>query len=312
MVKYNGSLRKLQSFGEMMDKLEGMKAFIRVVDAGSFTRASEQMGLPKSTVTRLVQALENALGVKLLNRTSRRLNMTEQGEIYYQGTVNLLEQMDVIEGNIRAVSGLPKGKVRVEMPHALGCYYVIPRLPEFIAAFPDVQIEVSISNQTSDLIGKNFDCVIRIGHLYHESLIARSLGTLKLMTCASPEYLNRRGKPDQPGELMQEHTVIQLVSPHTGRPFEQKISKHGHDVSLRGQWSLSVNDSVAAFNAGKAGLGVVTTYQFLVEDLLKAGDLIELFPEWQGEEIPVHIAWPENRHLPAKTRAFIDWIRKTF
>ncbi|ARJ44358.1 LysR family transcriptional regulator [Pantoea alhagi] len=295
-----------------MDKIDSMKAFIRVVEAGSFTRASEQLGLPKSTVTRLVQGLENSMATKLLNRTSRRLNLTEQGSIFYQGALKLLEQLNILESDTRTEAAGPKGKVRVEMPHALGCYHVIPRLLEFTEKFPGVQIEAGISNQTSDLIEDNYDCVIRIGNLYQESLIARTLGTLKMVTCASPDYLNRRGTPEHPGQLLQEHILVQISSPRSGRAFEHKVSRTGDEVQLWGKWVISVNDSVAAFSAAKAGLGIVTTYRFLAEECLEKGDLIELFPDWQHDEVPVHIAWPENRHLPAKTRVFIDWIRTTW
>lgn len=292
-----------------MDKISAMKAFIRVVEAGSFTRASEQLGLPKSTVTRLVQGLESSMETKLLNRTSRRLNLTEQGSIFYQGALKLLDQLSILESDIRTDAAGTKGKIRVEMPHALGCYHVIPRLHEFTERFPGVQIEAGISNQTSDLIEDNYDCVIRIGNLYHESLIARFLGSLKMVTCASPDYLSRRGRPEHPGQLSQEHTLVQISSPRSGRAFEHKVSRTGLDVQLRGEWVISVNDSVAAFSAAKAGLGIATTYRFLAEEHLKKGELVDLFPEWQHDEVPVHIAWPENRHLPVRTRLFIDWVR---
>jgi DNA-binding transcriptional LysR family regulator len=286
-----------------------MKAFIRVVEAGSFTRASEQLGLPKSTVTRLVQSLESSMETKLLNRTSRRLNMTEQGSIFYQGSLKVLEQLSMLESSIRTELAGPRGKIRVEMPHALGCHYVIPRLPEFTEKFPGVQIEAGISNHTSDLIEDNYDCVIRIGNLFQDSLIARALGTLKMVTFASPSYLGQRGKPEHPEQLSQKHSLVQISSPRSGQPFKHKVYRAGHEVQLRGEWVITVNDAVAAFSAAKAGLGIATTYRFLTEELLKRGELIELFSEWQHQEVPVHIAWPENRHLPVRTRVFIDWIR---
>lgn len=291
-----------------MDKLDTIKTFIRVVDSGSFTRAADLLNLPKSTVSRQIQALESSLGVKLLHRTSRRLTMTELGEAYYQGAVRLVEQSVILDSNIQASSVASRGKIRVEMPNAIAYCKIIPALPDFLGRYPDVQVEVSVGNKTIDLIQQSIDCVIRVGDLQNDALIARSLGTLEMVTCASPDYLQQRGTPRHPRDLLKEHTLVQIVSPLTSRVFEQLVFSPKETVAISGQWQFAVNDSTAARTAALAGLGVVTTYRFLVEEALENGQLTALFPDWRGETVSVHIAWPESRHLPSKVRYFIDWV----
>lgn len=295
-----------------MDKLENMRTFVQVVDSWSFSRAAELMDLPKSTVTRQVQALESELGVKLLHRTSRRLSMTEQGEAYYHGAIRLLSQMEILDSNVQAAAQAPRGKIRVEMPNAIAYRRVIPALPGFLMHYPDVQVEVSVGNRTADLIAQNIDCVIRIGELHNDALIARSLGVLPMITCAAPAYLQKHGVPEHPQDLIRDHTLVQIASPQTGRVFEHQVFKDEQSVTVRGRWQFSVNDSTAALTGAIAGLGVLTTYRFLAQEALDNGALVPLFPEWADEQVPVHVAWPENRHLPSKVRYFIEWVRALF
>lgn len=190
-----------------------MRSFVRVVDSGSFVSAAGRLNIPKSTITRHIQALEHELGVKLLNRTSRTLNLTEQGRIYYQGTLRLLESLDILDSNVQMSAMQPRGKIRVEIPNALAYCLVIPALPDFLARYPDIQIEVSVGNRTVNLIEQNIDCVIRIGELYNDSLIARSLGELAQVTCTSRQYIERTGLPVHPADLALGHTLVQIVSP---------------------------------------------------------------------------------------------------
>lgn len=287
-----------------------MRSFIRVVDSGSFVRAAGLLDVPKSTITRHIQALEHELGVKLLNRTSRTLNLTEQGQIYYQGTLRLLENLDMLDSNVQMSAIQPWGKVRVEMPNALAYCLVIPALPDFLARYPDIQIEVSVGNRTVNLIEQNIDCVIRIGELYNDSLIARSLGELEQVTCASRKYIERNGQPAHPAGLAPGHTLVQIVSPRTGQLVVNELYRERQSERIRAQWQFAVNDSMAARTAALNGIGVVTTYRFLVEEYLSNGQMVELFPGWKSRPIPVHIAWPENRRLPSKVRIFIEWVRK--
>lgn len=295
-----------------MDRLTMMRSFVRVVDSGSFVSAAGILNMPKSTITRHIQALEQELGVKLLNRTSRTLNLTEQGRIYYQGTLRLLESLDILDSNVQMSAMQPLGKIRVEMSNSLAYCLVIPALPDFLSRYPDIQIEVSVGNRTVNLIEQNIDCVIRIGELYNDSLIARSLGDLAQVTCASRKYIERNGQPTHPADLALGHTLVQIVSPRTGQMVINELYRDQQAERISAQWQFAVNDSMAARTAALNGLGVVTTYRFLVEESLSNGQMVELFPDWNSRRIPVHIAWPENRQLPSKVRIFIEWARELF
>ncbi|SBW79440.1 hypothetical protein PVE_R1G1553 [Pseudomonas veronii 1YdBTEX2] len=295
-----------------MDKLGAMQAFVRVVDAGTFTRAAEIMNVPKSAVTRQIQALEKVLAVKLLHRTSRRLSLTEAGTHYYQGALRLLDQVSSLESSVAGATQSPRGKVKVEMPGALAYSLVLPALGAFFERYPDVQLDIRIGNRSVDLIAESVDCVIRVGPLLNDSLIARPLGFLGMSTCAAPGYLEKYGRPNHPGDLACGHTLVQLVSPQSGRAFAHELKRGEEVVTISGSHQLSVNDSTAALTAGLAGLGVLTTYTFLVSAHMDSGALVAIYPEWRGEQIPVHIAFPENRHVASKVRVFMDWTRELF
>lgn len=295
-----------------MDKLAAMHAFVRVVDSGTFTRAADLLNVPKSTVTRLIQELEKGLGVRLLHRTSRQLTLTREGQAYYEGSIRILDEVGSLDGSVLSSARSPRGKIKIELPASVAYRVVIPAMPDFFARYPDVQVEMNIGNRPVDLIAENLDCVLRIGPLINDSLIARPAGTLRLVTCASPAYLKNHGNPDEPTDLAQGHTVVRIISPRSGRDFLFRLRREDTVTEIHGAHQLSVNDSSAALAAGLAGLGVLTTYEFLVAPHLQSGALQRLFPEWQGEKIPVHVAYPGNRHLASKVRVFVEWIIELF
>lgn len=295
-----------------MDKLGAMQAFVRVVDAGTFTRAADLLDVPKSAVTRQIQALERLLNVKLLHRTSRRLSLTEAGSHYYQGALKLLDQVSSLESSVAGATQSPRGKVKVDMPGAVAYNLVVPALGSFFEQYPDVQLDLRVGNRTADLIAESVDCVIRVGPLMNDSLIARPLGFLGMTTCATPGYLAKHGIPTHPTQLEAGHTLVQLVSPQSGRAFTHDLKLGDEIITLSGGHQISLNDSTAALTAGLAGLGVLTTYTFLVKAYLESGVLVTVCPEWQGEQIPVHMAFSENRHVVSKVRVFMDWTRELF
>lgn len=284
-----------------------MQAFVRVVDSGTFTRAADLMSTPKSTVTRLVQELEKELGVRLLHRTSRQLTLTQEGQVYYEGSIRILDEVGSLDGSVLSATRSPKGKIKIELPSSLAQHVVLPAMPDFFARYPDVQVDMNVGNRPVDLIAENLDCVLRLGPLLNDSLIARPAGTLKLVTCAAPAYLFRQGTPQGPSDLGQGHTIVRMTSPRTGRDFVFPLTKDETVIDIHGAHQITVNDSGAALAAGIAGLGVLTTYEFLVNPHLQSGGLQRLFPEWRGAEIPVHVAYPANRHIAAKVRVFVDW-----
>lgn len=295
-----------------MDKLAAMHAFVRVVDSGTFSRAADLLNVPKSTVTRLIQELEKEVGVRLLHRTSRQLTLTQEGQTYYEGSIRILDEVGSLDGSVLGSNRAPKGKVKIELPASVACRVVIPALPDFFSRYPDVQLEMNIGNRPVDLIAENLDCVLRLGPLLSDSLIARPAGTLRLVTCASPAYIAQYGKPDEPADLAQGHTIVRIISPRSGRDFVFQVRREEAVAEVHGAYQLSVNDSSAALAAGIAGLGVLTTYEFLVAPHLQSGALQRLFPAWHGDDIPVHVAWPANRHLASKVRVFVEWAIELF
>jgi LysR family transcriptional regulator for bpeEF and oprC len=295
-----------------MDKFTAIQAFLRVVDAGSFSKAADLMNVPKSSVTRMIQMLEQDLRVKLLHRTTRQLTVTLEGASYYEGAVHLLAQMDELDSSVARATATPKGRVKIELPASVAFMIVIPALPEFTARYPDIQLELGVSNRSVDLISENIDCVIRVGAIINDSLIARYLGDLSMLTCAAPRYLKDRKRPSHPSDLETEHTLIRIVSPRTGRFAAPELVKGDERVTIGGAHRVSVNDSTAALVAGIAGLGVLTTYSFLVQQHLENGSLELVLPDWSSGSAQVHVAYPANRHLANKVRVFVEWVSELF
>lgn len=294
-----------------MDKFSALKTFITVVDAGSFSRASDLLNMPKSTVTRFVKQLEDDLKVKLLHRTTRRLALTEEGEAYYQGAIEVLEDLSALDSRIALTKGQTQGKVRVELPDWLATMAVIPALPDFVREYPHIELDMRINNKSIDLVAENVDCVLRVGPIINDALIAKYVGILPVVTCAAPAYLKRVGTPLHPNDIRRldsPHAIVRVVSPSTGRPLVHELAFDEERCELDGRNGLSVNSAAAALAAGLAGLGIVTTYGFLAEQYIASGCLVQVMPEWSSASIPIHVAWSANRHLSAKVRAFVDWI----
>lgn len=295
-----------------LDKLLAMRTFVRVVDAGTFTRAAEVMRKPKSTVTRVVQALEKEVGAKLLHRTTRRLNVTQQGAIYYDGARRLIDELGELEERVAGDMAAPAGRIKVEAPGAIVYSVLLPALPAFFERYPQVQVELGVGNRTIDLVAENVDCVIRLGPIVNDLLVARPLASIPMMTCAAAGYLARCGMPADLDDVAHHHTLIQIVAPSDGHIFTNTLECGGALATIEGRHQIAVNDSTAALIAAVAGLGIVTTYAFLVQPYLNSGALQRVLPEWQGEVVMAHVAYPQNRHLPSKLRVFVEWIRELF
>ena len=296
-----------------MDKFSAMLAFVRVVESGTFTRAADLLGVPKPTVTRLIQDLEKELATKLLNRTTRKVTVTTDGAAYYEQASRLLDEVQELEANMSRAQANPRGKLKVDLPSSLGLAVIIPALPDFCARYPDITLEVGISDRPVDLLSENVDCVVRGGAVTDQSLVARRIGECHLMCCASPAYLQRHGVPSHPKELeTDKHRMIRYMSAQTGKLYNFKMHKDGEMLEVSGQHQLSVNDSNAGVVAALAGLGVLPTLTFLVQDHISSGALEPLFTGWCTEAKPVYVVYPPNRHLSKKVRVFVDWIAELF
>ena len=295
-----------------MDKFSAMQAFVRVVEAGTFTKAADSMGLPKPTVTRLIQDLERELDTKLLNRTTRKVTVTVDGAAYYEQANRLLGEVHELEASMSRAKASPRGKLKVDIPSSLGLAVIIPALPDFYARYPDIQLELGVSDRPVDIIAENVDCVIRGGEITDQSMVARRIGEFYLISCASPDYLKRHGTPVHPSELDDAHYSIRYMSARNGKLYTFKMYKDGEVVEAGGRHQLSVNDSNAGVAAGLAGLGVLHTLSFLVQHHISSGALEPLFSGWCTEPKPIYVVYPPNRHLSNKVRVFVDWVAELF
>lgn len=292
-----------------MDRFDAMKAFIRVVETGSFTKAAETLHMSKTTVSQLVQQLEARLRVRLLNRTTRKVNVTADGAAYYERVVRLLADMDDAETSLSSASALPRGRLRVDVPSPFARMILVPALPAFYARYPDIQLDMGVSDRTVDLIGENVDCVVRGGELTDQSLIARHVGDLRLGVYAAPSYLERVGTPSHPRELQDtHHRIVGFLWERAGKVVPYAMHGNGENIKVLGRYLLSVDDGNAYLAAGLAGLGVLWLPDYMAKDHLARGELIPLFESWQLDSMPMYIAFPPNRHVSAKLRVFIDWI----
>lgn len=295
-----------------MDQILSMRVFARVVEAGTFTKAAASLDMPKGSVTKLVQHLEARLKVRLLNRTTRRVTVTPDGAAYYERTMRLLNDLDDIEASMRNAQASPSGRIRVDVGASVARLIIIPALPSFYARFPDIQLDLGVSDRPVNLISENVDCVLRAGELAEQSLVARRIGNIELVTIASPAYVQRHGMPIHPQDLENGHHTVNYFSALTGRPFPHEFFRGDEHIELSGRYQLAVNESNAHLAAVLAGLGIGQTAAFAAAPHLANGELLHLLPEWTRPALPIYVVYPPNRHLSAKVRSFVDWAAELF
>jgi DNA-binding transcriptional LysR family regulator len=292
-----------------MDRFDAMRAFVRVVEAGSFTKAAQTLHMSKTTVTHLVQQLEARLRVRLLNRTTRKIKVTPDGIAYYERVVRLLADMDDAETSLSSASAAPRGRLRVDVPSPFARLILVPALPSFLARYPDIQLDLGVSDRTVDIIGENVDCVVRGGEPTDQSLVARRVADLALGVFASPGYLALAGMPSHPGELENSHhRIVGFSWGRAGNLYPLVLHRRGETAKVQSRYALAVDDGNAYLSAGLAGLGITWLPRYMSKDHLRRGELIALFEDWQLDPMPLYIAYPPNRHVSAKLRVFIDWV----
>ncbi|WP_034380879.1 LysR family transcriptional regulator [Herbaspirillum sp. CF444] len=288
-----------------MDRLQAMEVFVRVAELGSFSKTAEQMGLPAATVTNAIQAVEKRVGVRLLQRTTRKVALTDDGAAYLERCQRLLAEFQDVENLFDREQ--PQGVVRVDLPERLAHKVVIPQLPAFFARYPDIRVKLNASDRFVDLVGEGVDCVVRVGILSDSTLIARSIGAMEQITYASKEYLDRHGRPRTLAEL-EKHVMINYFSSRTGRDLPWEYMQNGELKTLKLPGQVSVASSEAYMACCLAGLGIVQAPRFGVEDLLEQGVLEEVLPAFKPPPLPVSIVYSHNRHLSPRVRAFVDWL----
>lgn len=292
-----------------MDRIDAMEAFVRVVETGSFTKAAETLQASRTRVTQLVQSLETHLRVKLLHRTTRKVNVTADGAAYYERVVRLLADLDDAETSLSGAADVPRGRLRVDVPAPLASLILMPALPEFHARYPDIQLDIGASDRKVDLVDENVDCVVRGGELTEPSLRARHVADLALGVYAAPGYLARAGTPTHPQALEDSHhRSIGYRGSRSGAPLTNVMSRGDEQLPLHGRYVLSVDDGNAYLAAGLAGLGVLWLPRYMARAPLARGELVPLFIDWHSAPMPLYLAFPPSRHVSRKLRVFIDWI----
>ncbi|NDY90384.1 LysR family transcriptional regulator [Ideonella livida] len=289
---------------------EHLRALVRVVELGSFTQAAAALGWPKTRVSEAVRHLEARLGTRLLHRTTRRVQPTPDGQAFYAQARDLLDEWDAMSTQFQPLDGGLTGRLKVDMPLITARRLVIPRLPEFLAAHPGLELQLDSTDRRVDLVREGYDCVLRIGALGDSSLVARPLGLYPVATVASPAYLARHGTPTHPGELADHRLVhyatvpgmpstLEWTDPDTGAP--------GH-TDLPG--TLTVNNAEAYQAAVRAGLGLAQLPLAGVRSALQDGELVEVMPRWRPPPMPVHLLYPHRRHLPRRVQVFMRWLEE--
>ncbi|VWC67407.1 LysR family transcriptional regulator [Burkholderia lata] len=295
-----------------MDHLQAMRIFARVAHLGSFTKAAEQLQLPRPTVSNAVQYLEKHLKVRLLQRTTRRVALTAEGATYYERCMRLLADLDDAETLFEDAGTTPRGAIRVDLPERFALNQVIPALPDFHVRYPDLRVVIGTTDRFVDLVADGIDCAVRVGAMSDTSLVARRIGELAQINCAAPAYLERHGTPRSPDELP-DHVAVGYFSSRTGRELDWEYadmdSGQLHAVKMRSV--VSVNSSQAYLACCLAGLGLIQAPREGLGPLLADGSLVEVLPEWNAEPLPVSVVFPTGRHLAPRVRIFVDWLAET-
>ncbi|WP_413458511.1 LysR family transcriptional regulator [Herbaspirillum huttiense] len=291
-----------------MDQLMAIRGFVRVVEAGSFTRAADSLDMPNATLSKQVQELEAHLGVRLLQRTTRRVTVTPEGRDYYEKTTRILRDLEDIDTSFDVARSKPRGHLRVDVGGSTARDVLVPALPGFTARYPDIRIDLGVSDRSADLISDNIDCVIRGGALDSSSLVARHIGDASLLTCAAPAYLKQFGTPAYPQELKNGHRLVSYLSPQNGRAFPFRFARGAEKLEIKVEHRVGVNESNAHLAAAVAGLGIVQTFGYAARAALENGALVEILRPWRPPAYPFHVVYPQNRHVSQRLRVFIDWL----
>jgi DNA-binding transcriptional LysR family regulator len=292
-----------------MDRFETMRVFTRVVERRSFTLAANDLGLPRSTVTDAVKQIEARLGVRLLERTTRHVSPTLDGEAYHRRCVSLIADLEDAEAAFGGAT--PKGLLRVDVHGTLARHFVLPHLPQFLTEYPDIEIFMSEGDRLVDLIREGIDCVLRVGDLTDSDMIARRVTVLEEVTCAAPNYLDRAGTPLSI-DALEGHRMVGFHSSGTGAvlPLEFTVGGAIHKVALPA--TVSVNGAESVVAAARLGLGLIQVPRYHVADDLARGTLVDVLADYPPSPTPVSLLYPRNRQLSPRVRVFIDWLTRQF
>jgi DNA-binding transcriptional LysR family regulator len=292
-----------------MDRLDVMRLYTRIVDRGSFTLAAQDLEVPRSTATQVIKELETRLGVRLLQRTTRSVRSTLDGEAYYQRCVAILGEIEEAESAFRDAK--PRGLLRVDVHGTLARHFVLPALPAFLAEYPDLQLQMSEGDRLVDLVREGIDCVLRVGDLQDGAMIARRVAMLTEVTCASPGYLACYGVPTTLEDI-EGHVAVAFMSSATGAALPLEFTVEGilRNLVLPATVAVAAAESYVA--AARLGLGLIQVPYYHVAADLAAGALVEILPQHRPSPTPVSLLYPHRRQLSLRVRVFIDWLAREF
>jgi len=294
----------------IMDTVDGLKTIVAVVETGSFTQASERLGMSKALVSKYVGQVEARLGVRLFNRSTRRLALTEAGRSYYQQALPLLDEFTALIDNVSGEQSNPRGLLRISVPVTFGEMCLAPLLPKFLASYPDMQVELQLLDRMIDMLEEGVDVVVRIGGVDDSNFVARHIQSLPLVLCASPDYIARRGQPLNAQDIA-DHDCIIDSNFRIGKQWpvlSPEGASHVVEVSSR----IAANSPRAVKEIAMAGGGIGMIPRFIVADALKVGSLQEILPGYSTLEFGLFAIYPHRRYLPRKVRCFIDFLQREF
>ncbi|UOK39943.1 LysR family transcriptional regulator [Pseudomonas palleroniana] len=290
-----------------MNKLELLRTFVRVTELSSFTQAGDSLGLPRSTVSEHVQALEELLGARLLQRTTRKVQATQDGRVLYERSKDLLAHMEELEGLFRQDETQLAGRIRVDLPNVLARDMLLPHLPAFLERHPLIEMEISSTDRQVDLIAEGFDCVLRVGAQPDQTVVARRVCSMPMVNCVSPAYLQRYGMPTTLADLA-EHQLVHYVRPLGARStgFEYQQGHKVERVAMAGRVTVNSTDAYQAACLG--GFGIIQVPRLGIEELLGSGELVAVLPDYPAPPLDVSLLYAGQRHLPLRVRVFMDWL----
>lgn len=293
-----------------MENLTDIAVFVQVVDSGSFTAAAERLELTRSVISKYVSRLEDRLKVRLLNRTTRRLSLTEAGQIFYERSQHGLGEIEAAKAEVAKLQATPRGRLKINAPMSFGILHIAPALAEFQLQNPEVQLDMNLDDRQIDLVEQGHDVAIRIAELPDSSMVATRLAPCHHVVCASSDYIERYGAPRTPDDLRR-HNILSYR--YQDSPNEWRfLSPDGRYSSVPVTGSIEMNNSLALRQAVLGGAGIMLTPTFIVGEDIAAGRLVKLLPEYRAKEVTIYAVYTGRRHLTPKVRAFIDYMKKRF
>ncbi|MGV6875730.1 LysR family transcriptional regulator [Pseudochelatococcus sp. B33] len=290
-----------------MDRVDLFRIFTRVVDCSSFTRAADTLGLPRSSVSAAVQELEDRVGVRLLHRTTRKVAPTQDGVAFYERCLRVIGDVEETENLFRRNALRPSGKLKVDVPGRIGRLIIAPMLPAFLDAYPEIDVELGVTDRAVNLVEDSVDCVLRVGSVTDSSMIARPIGRLPLINVASPAYLERHGEPRTPADLTA-HWAVNYASPSTGRVEEWEWIDNGAPRTRPMRGRVTVNSAEAYIACCLAGLGLIQIPAYDVRHHVDRGELVEVMQDFWAGAMAMTLLYPHRQHLSRRLQVFADWL----